>query len=51
MGKPGSDIELFEVLDSLHRVGVVSDVLAGPRMYRHQDTEDDLSGLKEISIS
>lgn len=35
VGKPSVDVELYEVLDSLHAAGVLSDVLAGPRMYHH----------------
>lgn len=33
IGRPGSDLELFNVLRQLHGAGVVRDVAAGPRMY------------------
>lgn len=33
VGRPGSDIELFNVVKQLHKAGVISDVAAGSRMY------------------
>jgi hypothetical protein len=44
--KPGADVELYEVLDSLHAAGVLSDALAGPRMYSNRNLEDDSSCIK-----
>jgi Asp-tRNA(Asn)/Glu-tRNA(Gln) amidotransferase A subunit family amidase len=37
VGKPGCDVELYDVLDSLHEAGVISDVLAGSNMYHKTD--------------
>ncbi|KIW13001.1 hypothetical protein PV08_08188 [Exophiala spinifera] len=33
VGRPGSDLELFNVLRQLHAAGIIRDVAAGPRMY------------------
>ncbi|KAJ9636630.1 hypothetical protein H2204_005230 [Knufia peltigerae] len=33
VGRPGSDLELFDALRQLHRAGIVRDVAAGPRLY------------------
>jgi hypothetical protein len=41
VGKPGCDVELYDVLDSLHAAGVVSDVLDGSRLYPKINLEDD----------
>jgi hypothetical protein len=43
VGKPGADIELYELLDIFHAAGVLSDVLAGPRMYSDWKLKDDSS--------
>ncbi|KIX95353.1 uncharacterized protein Z520_08870 [Fonsecaea multimorphosa CBS 102226] len=36
VGRPGSDLELFNVVRQLHRFGVISDVATGPRLYPRQ---------------
>ena len=51
VGKPGSDAELFEVLDNLRGAGVLSDVLAGSRMYQQQASSPDLSSLELASTN
>jgi Asp-tRNA(Asn)/Glu-tRNA(Gln) amidotransferase A subunit family amidase len=33
IGKPGTDLELFDLLQYLHTTGVISDVMAGPRLF------------------
>ena len=33
VGRPGSDVELFDVVRQLHKAGVISDVATGSRMY------------------
>ncbi|KAK5051431.1 hypothetical protein LTR84_003083 [Exophiala bonariae] len=33
VGRPGTDVELFSLLRHLHQEGVISDVLAGPRLF------------------
>lgn len=51
VGKPGSDVELYDVLGSLHGSGVLSDVLAGPHLYPRKDLEDESSGLEKGSAN
>ncbi|KAK5194536.1 hypothetical protein LTR92_005779 [Exophiala xenobiotica] len=41
IGRPGSDLDLFNVLLQLHSAGVISSVAAGSRMYP-QDAIDDI---------
>ncbi|OAP54478.1 hypothetical protein AYL99_11579 [Fonsecaea erecta] len=36
VGRPGSDLELFHVVQQLHRCGVISDVAPGRRLYPQQ---------------
>ncbi|KIW82433.1 hypothetical protein Z517_05460 [Fonsecaea pedrosoi CBS 271.37] len=41
VGPPGSDLELFNVVQQLHRFGVISDVAPGPRLYpKHVDVHE-----------
>ncbi|KAH0843071.1 glutamyl-tRNA (Gln) amidotransferase [Fonsecaea pedrosoi] len=41
VGPPGSDLELFNVVQQLHRFGVISDVAPGPRLYpKHVDIHE-----------
>ncbi|KAJ9658986.1 hypothetical protein H2198_003415 [Neophaeococcomyces mojaviensis] len=35
VGRPGTDLELFDVVDYLHQNGALSDVLAGPRVFQN----------------
>ncbi|KIW31595.1 uncharacterized protein PV07_03225 [Cladophialophora immunda] len=49
VGRPGSDLELFNVVQQLHRFGVISDVATGPRLYpQHMDAQEMMSPAQKV---
>ncbi|KAI1630071.1 amidotransferase [Exophiala viscosa] len=43
IGRPGSDLELFNVLLRLHSAGVISDVAAGARLFPEDSVDSNIS--------